>query len=76
MNQQLLFNSSLALITTGIIFFIKGAFWLGIISIAIAIVTIIIWLMSGFFGKFEYTSPENNLEEEKEDEGKGVLKPF
>ena len=76
MNPQLLFNSSLALMTTGIILFIKGAFWLGSISIAIAVVTTIIWLMSGFFGKFEYTSPESKLEPEKEEEGKGVLKPF
>ena len=76
MNPQLLFNSSLALITTGIILLFKSMFWLGFITIAIAIVTTAIWFMSGFFGKFEYVSPESKLENEKEEEGKGVLKPF
>jgi len=76
MNPQLLFNSSLALLTTGLILLFKGIFFLGFASLIIAIGTSIIWLMSGFFGKFEYESPDSNSEEEKDEEGKGVLKPF
>ena len=76
MNPQILFNSSLALFTTGFILLFKGTFSLGLISLAIAIGTSIVWLMSGFFEKFEYKTPENNLEDEKDEEGKGVLKPF
>ena len=76
MNPQVLFNTSLALFTTGIILLIKGIYLLGIISFLIAIGTSVIWLMSGFFEKFEYKSPENNVEDEKDEEGKGVLKPF
>ena len=76
MNPQILFNSSLALITTGLILLFKGIFVLGFISLIIAIGTSIVWLMSGFFDKFEYKSPETELENEKEEEGKGVLKPF
>ena len=76
MNPQILFNSSLALLTTGLILLFKGIFVLGFASLIIAIGTSIIWLMSGFFDKFEYKSPETELENEKEEEGKGVLKPF
>ena len=76
MNPQVLFNSSLALFTTGFILLFKGIFFLGIVSIIIAILTSLIWLISGFLGKFEYESPESKLEDEKEEEGKGVLKPF
>tara|TARA_B100000579_G_scaffold381013_1_gene349276 strand:- start:959 stop:1189 length:231 start_codon:yes stop_codon:yes gene_type:complete len=76
MNQQILFNFSLSLITAGLILLFKGLFVLGFTSFIIAIGTSIVWLMSGFFEKFEYTSPEDNLEDEKEEEGKGVLKPF
>ena len=76
MNPQILFNSSLALITLGLIFLFKGIFLFGFASLIIAIGTSIIWLMSGFFEKFEYKSPDSNLEDEKEEEGKGVLKPF
>ena len=32
--------------------------------------------MTGFFGKFEYESTEKKTDHEKDDEGKGVLKPF
>jgi hypothetical protein len=32
--------------------------------------------MSGFFGKFEYEPPDSKSEDEKDEEGKGVLKPF
>tara|TARA_Y100001968_G_scaffold287631_1_gene289222 strand:+ start:438 stop:668 length:231 start_codon:yes stop_codon:yes gene_type:complete len=76
MNPQILFNSSLTLITVGLILLFKGIFLLGFVSLIIAIGTSIIWLMSGFFEKFEYKSPDVNLEDDKEEEGKGVLKPF
>ena len=76
MNPQILFNSTLALLTTALILIFKGIFVLGFASLTIAIVTSIVWLMSGFFEKFEYKSPETELENEKEEEGKGVLKPF
>ena len=76
MNPQILFNFSLALLTTGVILLFKGIFILGFGSLIIAIVTSIVWLMSGFFGKFEYKSPKDTLEDEKDEEGKGVLKPF
>ena len=76
MNPQILFNSSLALFTTGIILLLKGIFLLGFTSLAIAIGTSIVWLMSGFFEKFEYKTPEDKMEDEKDEEGKGVLKPF
>ena len=76
MNPQILFNFSLALITTGLILLFKGLLILGFLSLIIAIGTSIIWLMSGFFGKFEYEPTDSKLEDEKDDEGKGVLKPF
>ena len=76
MNPQILFNFSLLLLTTGVILLFKGIFILGFGSLIIAIGTSIVWLMSGFFDKFEYKTPETELENEKEEEGKGVLKPF
>ena len=76
MNPQILFNFSLALLTTGLILLFKGLFILGFGSLIISIGTAIIWLMSGFFGKFEYESTEKKSEDEKDEEGKGVLKPF
>ena len=76
MNPQILFNASLALLTTGIILLFKGIFLLGFASLIISISTSIIWLMTGFFGKFEYESTEKKTDNEKDDEGKGVLKPF
>ena len=76
MNPQILFNSSLALLTAGVILLFKGIFLLGFVSLTIAIGTSIVWLMSGFFDKFEYKSPESDPEAEKDEEGKGVLKPF
>ena len=76
MNSQILFNTSLALLTTGIILLFKGTFLLGFASIIISISTSIIWLMTGFFGKFEYEPTEKKTDHEKDDEGKGVLKPF
>ena len=76
MNPQILFNSSLALFTTGLILLFKGIFLLGFISLIISIGTSIFWLMSGFFEKFEYKSPDVSLEDDKDEEGKGVLKPF
>tara|TARA_Y100001968_G_scaffold307817_1_gene325988 strand:- start:231 stop:461 length:231 start_codon:yes stop_codon:yes gene_type:complete len=76
MNPQILFNFSLALLTTGIILVFKGLFLLGFGSLVIAIGTSVVWLMSGFFEKFEYKTPDNGFEDEKDEEGKGVLKPF
>ena len=76
MNPQLLFNFSLALVTTGLILLFKGLFILGFTSLIISIGTAIVWLMSGFFEKFEYKSPEDTVEDDKDEEGKGVLKPF
>ena len=76
MNPQILFNFSLALLTTGVILFFKGLFILGFGSSIISIGTSIFWLMSGFFGKFEYEPMDSQLEDEKDEEGKGVLKPF
>ena len=76
MNPQILFNFSLALVTTGVILLSKGLFILGFTSLIISIGTAIVWLMSGFFEKFEYKSPEDTVEDEKDEEGKGVLKPF
>ena len=76
MNPQILFNSSLAFLTTGIILLFKGIFLLGGLSLFMAIGTSIVWLMSGFFDKFEYNSPDDVIEDDKEEEGKGVLKPF
>ena len=76
MNPQILFDFSLALLTTGLVLLFKGIFILGFGSLIIAIVTSIVWLMSGFFGKFEYETTDTKSEEEKDEEGKGVLKPF
>ena len=76
MNPQILFNSSLALLTIGLILLFKGIFILGFASLIIAIGVSIVWLMSGFFEKFEYKTPDETIENEKDDEGKGVLKPF
>ena len=76
MNPQILFNFSLALVTTGLILLFKGLFVLGFTSLIISIGTAIVWLMSGFFEKFEYKSSEDTVEDEKDEEGKGVLKPF
>ena len=76
MNPQILFNFSLALLTTGLILLFKGLFILGFGSFTIAIGTSIIWLMSGFFEKFEYEPTSSKSEDEKDEEGKGVLKPF
>tara|TARA_Y100001968_G_scaffold318183_1_gene348076 strand:+ start:229 stop:459 length:231 start_codon:yes stop_codon:yes gene_type:complete len=76
MNPQILFNFSLTIFTLGLILIFKGLFILGIGSLLIAIGTSIYWFMSGFFGKFEYECTDSKLEDEKEEEGKGVLKPF
>ena len=76
MNPQILFNSTLALLTTGLILLFKGIFVLGFVSLIIALGTSIVWLMSGFFEKFEYNPPETDLDNEKDEDGKGVLKPF
>ena len=76
MNPQILFNISLALLTTGLILLFKGLFIIGFGSLIISIGTSIVWLMSGFFAKFEYEPIDAKSEDEKDEEGKGVLKPF
>ena len=76
MNPQILFNFSLSLLTAGLILLVKGLYILGFGSLVISIGTAIFWLMSGFFGKFEYKTVNSNQAEEKDEEGKGVLKPF
>tara|TARA_Y100001968_G_scaffold299749_1_gene310633 strand:- start:1432 stop:1671 length:240 start_codon:yes stop_codon:yes gene_type:complete len=76
MNPQILFNFSLALVTAGVILLFKGLFILGFGSLAIAIGTSAFWLMSGFFGKFDYEPTDSKQEDDKDEEGKGVLKPF
>ena len=76
MNPQILFNFSLAFLTLAMILLFKGLFVLGFWSLIIAIGTSIVWLMSGFFAKFEYEPNDYKLEDEKDEEGKGVLKPF
>tara|TARA_Y100001968_G_scaffold227731_1_gene210513 strand:+ start:44 stop:274 length:231 start_codon:yes stop_codon:yes gene_type:complete len=76
MNPQILFNFSIVLLTAGLILLFKGLFILGLGSLIIATGTAIFWLMSGFFGKFEYESTDSKLDDEKDEEGKGVLKPF
>ena len=76
MNPQILFNSSLILFTIGLILLLKGIILIGVVTLIIAIGTSITWLMSGFFEKFEYKSPDRVKEDETDEEGKGVLKPF
>ena len=76
MNPQTLFNSSLALLTVGIILLLKGLFLLGVVCLIIAICASIFWLMSGFFEKFEYKALDSDIEDDKDEDGKGVLKPF
>ena len=76
MNPQILFNSSLVFLTIALILLFKGLFILGFGSLIITIGTSIVWLMSGFFGKFEYETMDAKSEDEKDEEGKGVLKPF
>ena len=76
MSPQFLFNFSLSILTIGLILLFKGLFLLGFISLIIGISSAIIWLMSGFFGKFEYEPTQTKSEDEKDEEGKGVLKPF
>ena len=76
MNPQFLFNFALAFLTIGLILIFKGLFVIGFGSLILAVGAAIVWLMSGFFDKFEYSSPEESLEDDKDEEGKGVLKPF
>ena len=76
MNTQFLFNSSLALLAAGLVFFFKGLISLGIGSLVLAFVSVIIWFMSGLFEKFESTPPEIESLDDKDEQGKGVLKPF
>ena len=75
-NPSLLFNSTLAFLVAGIILILKGNLVIGITAILISILTGITWFMSGLFEKFESTPPEIEGDDDKDEEGKGVLKPF
>tara|TARA_B100001250_G_C19077046_1_gene476848 strand:- start:97 stop:327 length:231 start_codon:yes stop_codon:yes gene_type:complete len=76
MNQQILFNFSLSLSTVGAIILLKGQFLLGLFTLIISLGVSLFWLMSGFFEKFEYKFLDSKIEDDKDEEGKGVLKPF
>ena len=76
MNPSLLFNSAIAFVVAGIILLFNEFFALGILSFVIAITSSIVWFMSGLFDKFESTPPEIENSDDKDEEGKGVLKPF
>ncbi len=75
-NPQLLFNSSITFVVAGFLLLLKGFFILGIAGLIIAITSGMFWFMSGFFEKFESTPPEVESEDDKDEEGKGILKPF
>ena len=75
-NPQFLFNSSITFLVAGVLLFFKGFVVLGITGLIIAITSGIFWFMSGLFEKFESTPPEIESEDDKDEEGKGVLKPF
>ena len=75
-NPQLLFNSSITFVVAGFLLLTKGFFLWGICGLVIAISSGILWFMSGLFDKFESTPPEIENEDDKDEEGKGVLKPF
>ena len=76
MNPQVLFNSAITFGVAGLLLLLKGFFLLGITGLIIAITSGIFWFMSGLFEKFESTPPEIESEDDKDEEGKGVLKPF
>ena len=76
MNPTILFNSSITFIIAGLILLLNKFVVLSIISLLIAIFTAIIWFMLGLFDKFESTPPETQSTDDKDEEGKGVLKPF
>tara|TARA_Y100001968_G_scaffold275871_1_gene269844 strand:+ start:623 stop:859 length:237 start_codon:yes stop_codon:yes gene_type:complete len=75
-SPQFLFNSSITFVVAGFLLLFKGFFLLGITGLIIAITSGIFWFMSGLFEKFESTPPEIESEDDKDEEGKGVLKPF
>tara|TARA_Y100001968_G_C19208844_1_gene643740 strand:+ start:213 stop:449 length:237 start_codon:yes stop_codon:yes gene_type:complete len=75
-NPQFLFNSAITFIVAGLLLLFKGFITLGIFSLLIAFASGIFWFLSGLFDKFESTPPEIESEEDKDEEGKGVLKPF
>ena len=76
MNPSLLFNSAIAFVVAGFIFVLNKFFLLGITSFIISITVAVFWLMSGLFDKFESTPAELEDSDDKDEEGKGVLKPF
>ena len=76
MNPSILFNSSIAFIIAGLILLFNKFFVLGITSLVVSITAGVVWFMSGLFDKFESTPPETESLDDKDEEGKGVLKPF
>ena len=76
MSPQFLFNSSIAFIVSGLILIFNGFFVFAVISFIIAVSFWIFWFFSGLFDKFESTPPEIEGPDDKDEEGKGVLKPF
>ena len=76
MNPSLLFNSAITFVVAGFIFVLNKFFLLGITSFIVSITVAFFWFMSGLFDKFESTPPELEDLDDKDEEGKGVLKPF
>tara|TARA_Y100001968_G_C19020674_1_gene554997 strand:+ start:86 stop:316 length:231 start_codon:yes stop_codon:yes gene_type:complete len=76
MNPQVLFNSAITFGVAGLLLLLKGFFLLGITGLIIAITSGIFWFMSGLFEKFESSPPEVENNDDRDEEGKGVLKPF
>ena len=76
MNPSLLFNSAIVFVVAGFIFVLNKFFLLGITSFIVSITVAVFWLMSGLFDKFESTPAELEDSDDKDEEGKGVLKPF
>tara|TARA_B100000700_G_C14387096_1_gene553041 strand:- start:54 stop:290 length:237 start_codon:yes stop_codon:yes gene_type:complete len=75
-SPQTLFNSSITFGVAGILLLFKGFFLFGITGLIISIISVIFWFMSGLFEKFESSPPDIESENDKDEEGKGVLKPF
>ena len=76
MNPSLLFNSSITFIVAGFILILNKFLFLGITCLLISIMAAFFWFILGLFDKFESTPPEIESSDNKDEEGKGVLKPF
>lgn len=80
LSPSFLFNSAIATGVACFILLLNGSLIFGIISLIAAITFSVIWFFSGLFDKFD-SSPvdieiENEGEENPDNDGKGVLKPF